>query len=383
MTTADDTREKPYLILLAGLLCDRSIWADVAARLAAVARIEIIDFPNFASLESMAEHVIAASPERFVLVGHSMGARVAIEVVRRVPHRVRALGLFNTGVHPVSEQEPASRQALVRLAHESGMRRVAEQWLPPMLNEHGEVAAALRERLMQMVERASPTSFANQISALLNRPDAEAVLPSIRIPTLLMSATGDRWSPVAQHAAMRQHIPHADLAVIDDAGHMAPVEQPEAVADAMRAWLVSLGSEALDALQRLQIEAQCTRQIHRYARLNDAAAFDELAKLYTEDGVFARPTEPNVHIRGRAAILASLQGRPPRITRHVMSGIEVDVQSTTRARAHSTVTLYLGEGTTVPAPIKSTLVGTFDDVLQKVGDEWLFVQRLGALHLKT
>ena len=82
-----------------------------------------------------------------------------------------------------------------------------------------------------------PISYAGQINALLNRPDALPVLPTIDVPTLLLSGTEDAWSPVSQHETMRRRIPHATLFEIHGAGHMAPFERPEAVAVALREWL--------------------------------------------------------------------------------------------------------------------------------------------------
>lgn len=63
------------------------------------------------------------------------------------------------------------------------------------------------------------------------------MLHEVQMPVLLMSATGDRWSPVDQHEAMLRHIPHAELVVIEEASHMALVEKPAAVADAIQQWL--------------------------------------------------------------------------------------------------------------------------------------------------
>ena len=88
-----------------------------------------------------------------------------------------------------------------------------------------------------MVERQTAQSFAAQIKALLERPDAAVVLPTIQVPTLLASGTADTWSPLAQHEEMRRQIPHPTLVAIDDAGHMAPAEQPHSVAAALRAWI--------------------------------------------------------------------------------------------------------------------------------------------------
>jgi pimeloyl-ACP methyl ester carboxylesterase len=225
------------LVLLAGLLCDELIWAEVAARLADRASVQIVDFPNLASIGAMAERVLEVAPVRFALAGHSMGGRVALEVVRRAPDRVRGLALLNTGVHPLRDGEVANRGELVRIAREQGMTAVAAAWLPPMMGATPARVAQLLPLLTAMVERATPESFAGQIQALLERPNAQAVLASISVPTLLVSGTRDTWSPVEQHRDMQRQIPQATLVAINDAGHLAPIEQPAAVAAALREWL--------------------------------------------------------------------------------------------------------------------------------------------------
>jgi pimeloyl-ACP methyl ester carboxylesterase len=230
----------PPLVLLSGLLCDELIWSDVAARLRDVADVRIVTFPGFSSIGDMAEHVLSVAPARFALAGHSMGGRVAIETVRRAPQRVIALALLNTGIHPLRPNEIENRNALVHIARERGMSAVAAEWLPPMMGADAARIAELTPALTAMVERQTPAGFAGQITALLERPDALAVLPSVRVPTLLLSASNDRWSPVAQHRDMQRLVPHAELIAVENAGHMAPVEQPDAVARALRDWLARI-----------------------------------------------------------------------------------------------------------------------------------------------
>ena len=92
-------------------------------------------------------------------------------------------------------------------------------------------------QLTAMVQRATPASYAAQTVALLERPEAASILPTIDIPLLLLSATGDKWSPLDQHEEMQRNSRGAVLVAIDDAGHMAPLEQPDAVAAALGAWL--------------------------------------------------------------------------------------------------------------------------------------------------
>jgi pimeloyl-ACP methyl ester carboxylesterase len=229
---------KQPLLLLSGLLCDETIWADIPRRLEDAADSRIISFSGYSSITGMAQHVLSVAPQRFAMAGHSMGGRVALEVIRLAPQRVLRLALLNTGVHTVRDGEPQSRGRLLRLAHEQGMSALAAEWLPPMM-AGGSRTMELMPRLMAMVERSTSESYAGQITALLNRPEALSVLPTISVPTLLLSGSEDTWSPVSQHETMRRRIPHATLFEIHGAGHMAPFERPDAVALALREWLAT------------------------------------------------------------------------------------------------------------------------------------------------
>jgi pimeloyl-ACP methyl ester carboxylesterase len=226
----------PTIFLLPGLLCDEFVWRDQSAALRECADVIIPDFRNLSSITAMAEAVLTAAPMRFSLAGHSMGARVALEIVRRARERVERLALLDTGIHPRGPAEEAKRGALVDLARNEGMAVMAAQWLPPMLHP-GHLS--LLPALMEMVMRSTPESFAGQQRALLDRPNAREVLPIIQCPTLVLCGREDRWSPVAQHEEMAAAIPHPKLVVIDDCGHMAPVEQPRGVTEALLEWIRS------------------------------------------------------------------------------------------------------------------------------------------------
>jgi pimeloyl-ACP methyl ester carboxylesterase len=218
-------------------LCDETIWADIPSRLASVANAHVMSFAGFSSIAGMAEKVLASAPPRFAVAGHSMGGRVALEVWRQAPERVTALALLNTGVHPPRESEFDSRGLLVRLARQHGMAALADEWLPPMMGASPDRVAQVMPALKAMVQRSTVESFAGQINALLQRPDARPVLPSITVPTLLLSGTNDTWSSLSQHADMQQSVSRSTLVEIAGAGHMSPIERPDAVARALKGWL--------------------------------------------------------------------------------------------------------------------------------------------------
>lgn len=233
--------ELPPLLFLPGLLCDASVFAHQTAALGERFRCIVADFSEHDDLTRMAEAALGLASGPLRVVAHSMGARVALEMVRLAPDRIERLCLMDTGVHPRRDGEKEKRQVLVDLAFAEGMTALARRWLPPMVHPDRVSDAALMDPLVAMVERATPELHAQQIRALLYRPDAEAMLGRIRCPTLLMVGRQDAWSPLSQHEAMAERIPGAELVVIEDAGHMAPCERPEAVTTALVRFL---GAEA-------------------------------------------------------------------------------------------------------------------------------------------
>jgi pimeloyl-ACP methyl ester carboxylesterase len=233
---------KPALILCPGLMCDDAVWAPQLPALSASHDCIVMDYGQRSSLGDMARQVLEMAPTgMFALAGHSMGGRVALEVLRLAPQRVSHLALLDTGISPLAEGEPgakeqAGRLALVALAKEQGMRVMGRQWLVNMV--HPDVlGTALFESILDMLERSSPAQFAAQTHALLARPDATVVLPTISGPTLVLTGEQDLWSPPAQHAAISRAIRGAVLEVISHSSHMTTLEQPEAVSNAMVRWL--------------------------------------------------------------------------------------------------------------------------------------------------
>lgn len=194
------------------------------------------------SLEQMASQLLDAAPEKILLAGHSMGARVVLEALRQAPDRIRGVALLDTGYLPklpgaTGEEESRKRFALLKVAREQGVGVMAREWVAGMVHPARLDDDELMERIISMFERKNPDIFACQIKALLDRPDGSDVLRAITVPTLVMCGRQDTWAPIAQHKAMQVLAPCAELEVIDEAGHMAPMERPDEVANAIERWL--------------------------------------------------------------------------------------------------------------------------------------------------
>jgi len=230
------------LLLLPGLLCDDAAWLPVLPHLQGIADCRSVDYGDADSLPEMARRVLADAPAQFAIAGHSMGARVALEVYRTAPRRVTRLALLDTGYQALpagaaGEQERSRRMALVALARADGMRVMGPEWMRPMVHPARLADAPLVEAILAMVERRTPDQFAAQIRALLARTDLTELLRSVRVPTLVACGREDAWSPVAQHEAIAALVPGSRLAIFDGCGHMAPMERPVAVAEALATWL--------------------------------------------------------------------------------------------------------------------------------------------------
>jgi pimeloyl-ACP methyl ester carboxylesterase len=234
MTT---TSERPTILLLPGLLCDASVWTAQVEALRPHALVLVADFSEHDSLEAMARSALAMVEGSIIAIGHSMGARVCMEMVHLAPERIVKLALIDTGVDSRREGEEAKRQVLVDLAYAEGMGALADRWLPPMVHSDRAEDRALLGPLKKMVMRATPEQHQRQIRALLNRPNLMPRLAGIACPTLVMVGRQDRWSPLAQHEEMAARITHAELVVIEDSGHMTLLEQPEQVSNALLRWL--------------------------------------------------------------------------------------------------------------------------------------------------
>lgn len=236
--------EPPLLVLVPGLLCDDSVWQPQIRGLAGSCHCWVAPNEGHDSLPALAAELLRRAPaERFALAGHSMGGRIALEVMRQAPHRVQRLALLDTGWQPrpggeAGEAERQQRLALLAAARESGMGELARRWLPGMVRAaaHGSAAYA---QMQAMVQRRTPGQFAAQVQALLDRHDASDVLARVACPTLILCGEQDQWSPPDRHAAMARLIPGARLVLVPECGHMSTLEQPAAVTAALADWLTT------------------------------------------------------------------------------------------------------------------------------------------------
>jgi pimeloyl-ACP methyl ester carboxylesterase len=228
---------RPCVYLLPGLMCDEVIWEHQRAALAPYAEVRIPVFRGFDSLRAMAESVLANAPDKFSVAGHSMGGRVAFELMEIAGKRIERFAVMDTGVHGVQHGEAEKRGILLAAAQRKGLQAVADEWILPMLHPDHRANEALIAEINRMILRNSLDDYRGQIAALLARDDQTPYLARIQQKTWLLCGEADTWSPVSQHEEMQQHLAKSELRIIRNAGHMSPMEQPQAVSSTLVEWI--------------------------------------------------------------------------------------------------------------------------------------------------
>lgn len=225
------------LVLLPGLLCDGALWRHQTETLGDAASFTIGDFTDDDSIEAMARSVLVEAPENFALAGLSMGGYVAFEIMRQAPGRVTRLALLGTSARADTPEKTVYRGGLIELARKGRFKGVTPRLLPLLIHPGRLDDEELTGCVMAMAERIGKDAFLRQQSAILKRVDSRPHLAAIHCPTLVLCGRQDAITPLEVHQEMADAMPRASLVVVEDCGHLATLEQPQAVSAALRDWL--------------------------------------------------------------------------------------------------------------------------------------------------
>jgi pimeloyl-ACP methyl ester carboxylesterase len=223
-----------HLVLLPGFMCDEDLWTDMVPGLAALATIHHGNVYEDSTLEGMARHVLDSSPERFVLVGYSMGGFVSRVLALMAPERVAGVAFIASSARGYSKEETERRKA----GYQPGdrpPRAAGEVTIARGLHPDRENDPVLIDRLRSMQRRLGREVRARQ--AALVRLDGYADLERIACPSLVVACRQDRLRRFAETERMAQHLPNARFEILEDCGHMAPLERPHELTALLASWI--------------------------------------------------------------------------------------------------------------------------------------------------
>lgn len=232
------TRRMSELLLIPALLSDDALWRRQAGDLADLARVTIAPPPSEESLAAMAAAILERAPGTFALGGISMGGYICFEILRQAPERVERLALVDTTARPDPPEKRELRQRLVAAAKEK-FRLLTRELTEGLLTPEHAADESIAGPAIEMARRVGPEVFAAQQNAIMHRPDSRPLLGEIACPTLVICGKQDITTPPDHAKEMADGIPNATLVLLDDCAHYSPIEQPDDVSEALRAWLES------------------------------------------------------------------------------------------------------------------------------------------------
>lgn len=225
------------ILFVPGMMSDARVFLPQIEALSRRHNVQVAQVTGGETIREMAAEAIHHAPPRFALVGHSMGGIVAMEILRRVPERVARIALISTTPLAETPEQAAWREPQIVKAQSGQLEEAMRAALWPDALAPGPGRVNVMAMIDDMAHDMGPEVFVRQSRALQRRPDAQKVLRMTRAPALVLCGAHDQLTPVKRHSFMAELIPYAELAVIEEAGHMPMLEAPDKVTLALGAWM--------------------------------------------------------------------------------------------------------------------------------------------------
>jgi pimeloyl-ACP methyl ester carboxylesterase len=229
--------DRETLMLVPGLNCTAELFGRQIEALSGEYDVRVADHRQDESIGAIAARILEAAPERFAIAGLSMGGYISLEVLRQAPGRIARLALLDTTARPDTEEGRRNRERLIAFAEAGRLEEVHPVLWPRLMHPSRYGDKALEAVVLKMMRDTGPEAFVRQQKAIMGRPDSRPMLPGIEIPTLVLVGEQDAITPPEMAREMAEAIEWASLVVVPECGHLSTLEQPEAVNQALSAWL--------------------------------------------------------------------------------------------------------------------------------------------------
>ena len=225
------------LVLLPGLINTRRVFQHQIEALSDIADCIVPELWHHDTMGAMAESALAMAPSSFALAGFSMGGYVAFEIMRRAPQRVERLALIDTQAVPDAAESTKRRRALLEQAKLGRFHGVQRTLLPQFVHARHIDDATITQPIFDMAQEIGADGFMNEQRAIIDRADSRHLLVDIDVPTVVIVGRQDQVTPLARSQEMAADIADSRLVMLEECGHMSPIERPAEVTDALRRWL--------------------------------------------------------------------------------------------------------------------------------------------------
>lgn len=231
------------LVLLPGMMCDGRLFGPQIEALGGERQVTVGDLTRSDRIDAIARDVLTDAPDRFALAGLSMGGIVAMAIMAIAPERVSRLALLDTNHKAELPERQALREPQITRALTGELdAMLREEMKPRYLAPENRADKPLLDLVLAMGHDLGPEVFARQSRALCYRPDYTATLHGINVPTLVLCGAHDALCPPARHQEIAGLVAGATIVIIEGAGHLPTLEQPETVNAALAQWFARASS---------------------------------------------------------------------------------------------------------------------------------------------
>jgi len=230
----------PPLVWVPGHMCGPWLYAAQAG-LWPGAEVHAGPWPE-TCLGAMAERLLAAAPDRFVLAGLSMGGMLAMEAMARAPDRLAGVLLMDTDPTPARARERAWRAGEMQDVRANGVAGYAARFSAKFYAHDRGVAARLGPATEARMAAVPAERVLAEAAALDTRRAAVPLIEGISAPVEVLVGAADRVCPPRLHPPVAVACRDARLTVVPGCGHIATLERPDAVAAALMRLAARVGA---------------------------------------------------------------------------------------------------------------------------------------------
>ncbi len=201
------------------------------------ANLEDVSMATFADdLASLLDVLLVDQPVSFC--GLSMGGYVAWQFWKRHRPRLDKLILCDTRAAADSREAAEARRETAERVLEQGTGMLVDTMIPKLFStKTRNTNPAIVDATATVIRNANARGVAAALRGMAGRPDVTSWLPDVQVPTLVICGQHDAISAVSEMQTLADQLPEATFVVIPECGHMAPLEDPEYVNQALRTFL--------------------------------------------------------------------------------------------------------------------------------------------------
>lgn len=225
------------LVLVPGLMCDAGLFAGVLPALSRSRAVLLADVIRDDSMRAMAERLLGQVAGSFDLAGFSMGGMVAMEVMRLAPGRVTSVALMDTNAAADTPETAEWRADCIADVASGGLARLMRKAIIPRYFSAERPSPEIADDCLRTAEALGPEVFTRQFTALAGRRDQHDTLADYTGRALVLRGAEDDLCSDETHRRIARALRRSHYVEIAGAAHLSLLQEPEAIAQALRDWL--------------------------------------------------------------------------------------------------------------------------------------------------